>query len=366
MKGIYWEGHTAKRTGMTVRTGFAIAGKNYLLSLMTICSDNLKYVALTDDVIEEFHPLIYRENVPMDIRIQHNVPYHGRVNTSFPTNILVTVWETIGIPPHWRDYMNSFDMVIVPSEYVKDGFLAGDVTVPIEVIPHAIDPVELSLSPAQNHFPFTQFSGFKFLSVFQWTYRKGYDILLRAFLEEFQNNDDVCLVLQGFSVHSSIITNADIIREVRAIKDTIPSKAKIFLQMFAMDAHGMNQLYKSVDAFVLPTRGDGFGLPMLEALCFGLPVIAPDKGGQTEFLNHNNSYLIQSKYVQCYPQWYLTDYSANQLWVEPDIEHLKYLMRYVYENYSEAKNKAINASVQAMHDFSPESIGKKFKRVLDL
>mmetsp|Transcript_7526 Transcript_7526/g.16673 ORF Transcript_7526/g.16673 Transcript_7526/m.16673 type:complete len:81 (+) Transcript_7526:1012-1254(+) len=47
------------------------------------------------------------------------------------------------------------------------------------------------------------------------------------------------------------------------------------------------------DAFVLPSRGEGWGRPHTEAMVMGLPCIATNWSGNTEFMSDANSFPIQ-------------------------------------------------------------------------
>lgn len=48
-------------------------------------------------------------------------------------------------------------------------------------------------------------------------------------------------------------------------------------------------LYAASDAFVLPTRGEGWCLPAMEAMSMALPVILTNASGTTEYLTRKNS-----------------------------------------------------------------------------
>ena len=51
-------------------------------------------------------------------------------------------------------------------------------------------------------------------------------------------------------------------------------------------------LFRSCDVLVHPYRGEGFGLPMLEAMACGLPVIATDYGAGLDFCDETTGWLV--------------------------------------------------------------------------
>ena len=74
----------------------------------------------------------------------------------------------------------------------------------------------------------------------------------------------------------------------------------------------MPKLYHAADAFVLPSRGEGWGLPYVEAMSMELPVLATNWSGNTEYMNEDNSYLISvKKLIKC--DFDETDWSGEGL-----------------------------------------------------
>ena len=103
----------------------------------------------------------------------------------------------------------------------------------------------------------------------------------------------------------------------------------------------MPDFYSVSDCFVLPTRGEAFGLPMLEALACEVPVITSDNGGHLDFLSGKNTWFIKSKGLkQISPRLGKINTYYRNLWFrEPDANHLKILMRTVFENKEKYEEK---------------------------
>ena len=100
----------------------------------------------------------------------------------------------------------------------------------------------------------------------------------------------------------------------------------------------MAALYKSCDCFVLASRAEGFGIVYLEALACGLPVIATGWGGQTCFLNGNNSLLVEYRHVPA--QGIAYDNDSGGLMAEPDRDDLVCKLRHMYAHYNKEVQKA--------------------------
>lgn len=256
------------------------------------------------------------------------------------TRVGRTMYETDRIPDSYREPSNAMDEVWVASRFNLETFAAGGVDPrKLRFVPGGIDTA--IFRPGVEPLNVPQKRGFNFVSVFDWHQGKGYDILLRAYLREFKADEDVALILKVYQLNNkssdlpAIITHF-IEREAKLSLEKSP--AIILLNGF-LTQKDMVRLYAAGNCFVLPTHGEGYGRPFLEAQACELPVIATGWGGQTDFLNIRNSYPIENKIVDV-PKDAEINISAGHRWAQPDEEHLRSLMREVYSHPESARAKA--------------------------
>ena len=238
-----------------------------------------------------------------------------------------TMLETDRIPIEWVKQANMMDEIWTPSVFNKNTFRESGVTRPIYLIPLGVS-IDY-FNPNIRGYLLEDF--FVFLSVFEWGERKAPELLLKAFNDEFNYKEDVILIVKTFNNDQSI----DVYTQVKNL-GLNPQGGKILISLNEIvPRYQLGALYKSANCFILPTRGEGWGMPMLEAMACGLPVIATNWGGQTEFMGPKNSFLLDVEKIV--PAEAKCPYYQGFNWVEPSYEHLRYLMRFVYENRDVAK-----------------------------
>jgi glycosyltransferase involved in cell wall biosynthesis len=270
------------------------------------------------------------------------VPGHGFTTEMFGRrNIGRTTFETDRIPEGWAERCDEFDEVWVPSEFNRETFARGGVDAgKLRVMPEGID-TEI-YRPGLIPIEIPERRAFTFLSVFDFQQRKGPDLLVRAFAEEFRADEDVALALKVTTInHPWLDVEAWLVwyleRELKVSLDAVPP---IILLHGLLPRADLPRLYASADAFVLATRGEGWGRPYGEALACERPVIATRWGGQMDFLNDANSYLIDVEGVVPTPSDVDLEVFAGHRWAQPSVEHLRRLMRQVASHREEAAAKA--------------------------
>jgi glycosyltransferase involved in cell wall biosynthesis len=215
--------------------------------------------------------------------------------------------------------------------------------------------------PGLEPLPIPMRRGFNFLSVFEWIQRKGADVLLRAYLSEFRADEDVTLILKTYGrpdAYAEMLPRLAYFVERHMgmrLEETPPI---LVIAPGFLPTADIPRLYASADAFVLPSRGEGWGRPYMEALACECPVIATRWSGQMDFLHDENSYLIDCQTVPV-PWNNDVELSAGHRWAEPSVEHLRHLMRHVFEHRGEAQRKAARGRAEMVANWDWEDVVRK-------
>lgn len=256
-----------------------------------------------------------------------------------------SIFETDRLIQSYVEGCNRMDAIMVPTSFHKESFQASGVQVPIEVIPEGTDTDRFTpIGPKLSTIP----DRFTFLCVAQVTYRKGLDLLLSAFLELFQNHDDVQLVLRCYFKDGSPQDMAKVAQFVHTLRqENNATGGHILLLENVPDQH-LPAMYRSAHVLVAPFRGEGWGLPLTEALASEVPVIATGWGGPMSYLSEDVAHLLPFE-LQPIPddippyflgQALMSAREEKHLLAEPDLDALKYAMWDAYKNYFLHKARA--------------------------
>lgn len=193
-------------------------------------------------------------------------------------------WEETIFPKRWVDECNKYlHGLLVTSEHVRQVFRASGIQIPMFVVSEGLD---IPLAKTENINIDTK-NDFKFLHVSSGQYRKGVDVLLKAYLAEFSAKDNVSLVLKLFP-------NASYDKQLDKIIAGANSKSAeiVTIKDNSITDGQLKYLYENADAVVLPSRAEGYGLPMAEALRLKKPLITTNFSGHLDFCDATNAYLV--------------------------------------------------------------------------
>jgi glycosyltransferase involved in cell wall biosynthesis len=271
-----------------------------------------------------------------------------------------TMFETDRIPKGWSKRLNKMDEIWVPSKFHLNTFTRdGPLQTKLSVLGEPVDTVFFNPTTAGTNFNFPDKNHnekkTKFLSVFKWEKRKGWDVLLKAYFNEFHKNDNVVLYLLSNAFHSTSDFQGEIEKYIKnVLKLSIDNLPKIYVLKSGIPQALMPTLYNSVDALVQPSRGEGWGRPHCEAMASGLPIIATNFSGTTEFINEKNAYPLDIIGMSEIKEGAF----KGHWWAEPSDKHLQSLMRRVVDNPNEAKEKGANARKAMLKYYAPDVMAK--------
>lgn len=233
-----------------------------------------------------------------------------------------TMWESTAVPA-WRieELNQAADLVFVPCAQNAEAFAASGLQRPVRVLHHGVDPARFPVveRPERRTFTFGTFGDL--------THRKGVDVLVRAFREEFAPGEDVALLLRT----STGALEADGLDDARIRIEQGGTLRPLLASLGDMDA------------FVAPSRGEGFGLCGLEAAATGLPLIATDWAGPAEYVRDVDGLPLRYELVDAGGR--LVNHSAFEGdWAEPDVGHLRELLRTLESDREAARARGMRAA----------------------
>jgi glycosyltransferase involved in cell wall biosynthesis len=309
----------------------------------------------------------YSGNTKVDFYI-HTPPFGRHVSKNYKIGYFY--WEASSLPAPWaKDIRNNVDELWVPCDLTRQACLKAGFKGPLEIL-HT--PCNSDTLIKRVQIPSSSAAGmvlsdntFKFYSIFQWNNRKGYRELLRAYFAEFSDNDDVVLILKvnplGDGKNGVSKIKSDIIKAKRmANKRELP---KIFLITRYIEKDEMLGLHSLCDTFVLPHHGEGWGMPIHDAMLCDSNIITTKFGGITELLNDDNANIIKHKIGPVQGMGWNRLYNSGQSWANPSAAHLAILMRESFEGRYDYSIKKENAKRIAT-SLSIETCSSQIERIL--
>ena len=316
------------------------------------------------------------DGVRFDVSMQVQLPnewdaglakYNVGITAGVETDFANPVWTSV--------HCSKMDLVIVPSQHTKDSLLAKSFTnTEIKVIPESFFD-EITSKDYDKDF-LNLDTKFNFLTVGVLTGnspntdRKNLFHLIKWFLEEFKDDPEVGLIVKtnhgrDTSIDKKVTRKLfkQLLKEVK-----IGPNPKMYLLHGAMNRKDMTSLYKSNDVkgFLSCTRGEGFGLPMVEAAACDLPVLATDWSAHKEFLNKGRWVKFDYELKPVAPERLDGQiFMDGMQWAEVKEEDFKKKLRKFYKNNEIPKAWAADLGKKIRDNYSWEAISEKYDEILN-
>jgi glycosyltransferase involved in cell wall biosynthesis len=305
-------------------------------------------IAALDDVTPAGKKILSKPFQKSDIAICVGHPPFFREIQQYKYRIGYTMFESNKLPDpgpkgDWVKMCNTLTRLWVPSQSSKELFEKSGVTVPIDVVRNGVNPSLFPLVERPKRDVFT------FLMYGVLTIRKNPGQAISAFLSMFKDNPNAHLILK---TQSGTLGHLQLEDKNITIIDR------------KYNHEELQKLLASADAFVFPSRGEGFGLPPLEAMSTGLPTIVSANSGMLEFANGEYNFplpCLKMKKTTHVPK----DWGDIGYWWEPDYGMLKATMKFLYDNQDYAREIGKKGSKWVQEHFTWDQAGLKGKSILE-
>jgi len=294
----------------------------------------------------------FNENDDNDIHIvlnetDHHFFYDTKLYDGY--KIAYNVWETTLYPEHYFKKLLEYDELWLPTKWQRDCVVAqGYPKNKTFIVPEGVDidtfkPVERL---HKNKFTFVYFG--------RWDYRKATTEVVKAFAEEFKDDDDVELILSADNPYAVDGLHST---EERLKHYGIDAKNIRVVHFPSREEYVV--LMQQADVFLSCARSEGWNLPLIEAMACGTPAIYSNWGGQLEFAEGKGIPVnILGERPASYGEGLQFNRQANGNYSEPDFDDLKLKMRLSKEFYNSYKDKALEEAKDIHENFNWEKVAK--------
>jgi glycosyltransferase involved in cell wall biosynthesis len=350
-------------------SGYAQANRNIIQALHTAGVD-----IVTEKQVYANHPTNYGDQLKLalslenihqnyPIKILHITPnvYHRHKEVG-KYHIGHLFWETTGLARDWAWYLKEVDEIWTGCQYNVECFRNAGFNRPIHVFPQAIE--------TENHaepMPIQNARGFKFYSIFQWTERKNPKLLLQSYWKEFENEQNVTLVLKTYRLSFDQYQKEIIYKEIEKWKKELDQAhyPRVVVIDYLLSSEEIHRLHESGDCFVSAHRGEGWGVPQVEALVHGKPVITTNLGGMHEWISDAGMFKVDYEMTPVFNMREHEQYTTDQQWAQADIGSLRTKMRYVFDNQEEAKKVGQIGKEEVARQFNYKTVGDMMKKRIE-
>lgn len=270
--------------------------------------------------------------------------------------IIIQPWEFGSLPIAWVQASVNVDEFWVPSPIVRAMYInSGVAPEKVRVVPNGVDSKKFR--PGVRPLPLATKKKFKFLFVGGTIFRKGPDILLEAFSQAFTAADDVCLVIKDFG-GNSFYQGQTAEAAIRALQQN-PNAPEILYLKDEISSEQMPSLYTACHCLVLPYRGEGFGMPVLEAMACGLPVVVTASGATDSFVAADMGWKIPAAYLQITDRVGDIPLVKPGWMLQPSKPYLTEILKYIATHPDECRRRGANgrAVVERQYDWNDIAAG---------
>jgi len=354
-------------------TAHALIHAGVDLSINRITFDKFGFTCNYGGVESVLRPHIRKSRAPK-IQILHSTPEFWPKYARDDCYVIgKTIWETDRIDSRWPNYIKEAGVreLWLPNQFNIDVFRRDLPDMKMVYVPHVHDTKAFDPGIAPLDFAGTEVSEdtFVFSAGFQWSVRKNPEGLISAYVAEFGPDEPVALVLKTYGGNTSPEEVARIQNLICEICKDSGRKDHAYVGLLSqlLSFEDMLRWRKRTDCGVYPHRGEGWGLHISEMMLMETPCIVTDWSGSTEFCDDSNSYLLDYQMTPVRGMPWCPWYNATQSWADPNLVHLRKLMRHVFESRksSELSDKGVAARATIYDRYGLDAVGALMEKRLE-
>ncbi|MGH8233693.1 MAG: glycosyltransferase family 4 protein [Rhodanobacteraceae bacterium] len=283
---------------------------------------------------------INADQLPIARNVLGKEAFSGHFNIGF------WLWELEKFPRDWRGAFNLVDEVWAPTAWVRDSIGAAT-DKPVLRMPMAIefDP-PVGMDRQRFGLPRGEFVFLFSYDFNSFASRKNPEATIAAFRQAFRGG------AKGVRLLVKSTNGGRFPDRLEALKRSVADDPCIEVRDGFLSREEMFGLQNAIDCFVSLHHAEGFGLGLAECMYLGKPVIATGYSGNMDFMDHDNSLLVDYNMIPLrngdYPYW------RGQQWADPDVAHAAQLMRQLFDNRDLACRVGANAAASIRRSNSRE------------
>lgn len=235
-------------------------------------------------------------------------------------------FEVDRLSPRERHHLSSLRKALVPSKWAADVLIDNNVP-NVGIVPLGVD--------TEIFHPFDFDEGYQrqtptmFLSVGKWELRKGHDVIIKAFMKAFPNEQNVNLTMVCYNPFLSKEENEKWASHYEQPGRVWVERTRLKTQ------HEIAKIMQRSDCGVFPARAEGWNLELLEMMACGKPVIATNVTAHTEFVTPENTMIVDTDGLEpAYDGQFFKNPEAGN-WhrlTEKTVTQISEYMRYIHES----------------------------------
>jgi glycosyltransferase involved in cell wall biosynthesis len=362
-------------------SGWGEAGRRYIMALDKAGVEVVpRCVRIRPDLNPAYNPfdrireLENNSSQGCDVVIQNVLPHLMQFDGNFEKNIALFYTETTNLGrTNWAMKLNLMDECWVAHESSIACCKNSRVTQPVSVVPIPTDLERFESNCKKMEIDVLDDDTFVFYFIGELTPRKNLEALLLAYHTEFHYSENVALTIKT-SMNGE--NEASTTKKARELCNQVRDKIRLYDDPngFLVDAIITKRLteeqmwgfHKLGNCFVMPSFGEGWNIPAMDALGFGNPVITTDICGGS-LVTEDVGWLVKShEEPVTYAKAPLIDiYTGRETWNRIDILALRKAMREAFEDRKLLKQKG-DAGREHVKQFSYEQIGNKMKDLINV